>query len=164
MTKDTCVQHLYKKKKKIPFQPSIPGFSKTHGASATKEKILTLVIPHAHLHTWKDSSCKSNAHLQCSGGLNRDVTVSALGRWDRRHVTLTSVLKCAEVRRRDAGVEKMGVQSGTRETISGVKVQKKSKNINGRWSVGLEISEDWGNRKRKGEVSSEGSGAESKCC
>lgn len=163
MTKDTCVQHLYKKKKKSQVSTIHTRLLQNPWASATKKKILTLVIPHAHMHPWKDSSCKSNAHLQCSGGLNRDLTVSALGRWDRRHVTLTSVLKCAEVRRRDAGVEKMGVQFGTRETISGVKVQKKSKDVNGRWSVRLEIWEDWGNRKRKGEVSSEGSGAESKC-
>ena len=77
---------------------------------------------HAHLHTRKDSSSKSNSHLQGSGGLNRGPTMSTLGRSDRKHVTLTRVLKCAEVRRRDASVEKRGAQFETRETISRVKV------------------------------------------
>lgn len=81
-----------------------------------------LVIPHAHLQTWKDSSCKSNSHLQGSGGLNSGPTMSALGRSDRRRVTLKSVLKCAEVRRTDASVEKRGAQFKTREIISRVKV------------------------------------------
>lgn len=48
--------------------------------------------------------------------------MSALGRSDRKHVTLTRVLKCAEVRRSDASVEKRGAQFETRETISYVKV------------------------------------------
>lgn len=75
-----------------------------------------LVILHAHLHTWKDLSCKTNSHLQGSGGLNRGPTMSALGRSDRKDVTLTRVLKCAELRRTDASVEKRGARFETRES------------------------------------------------
>ena len=66
MTKDTCIQHFYKKKK-------TPQYLTIHtrllqnpwGLSYGKqENTLTLVIPHAHLQTWKDLGCKSNSHLQ----------------------------------------------------------------------------------------------------
>ena len=55
--------------------------------------------------------------------------MSALGRSDRKDVTLTRVLKCAELRRTDASVEKRGARFETRES----KCNGEAK-TNGRWS------------------------------
>ena len=128
MTKDTCIQHFYKKKKTSQDSTIHTRLLQNPwGLSYGKqENTLTLGIPHARLQTWKDSSCKSNSHLQGSGGLSRGPAMSALGRSDRRRVTLTNVLKCAELRRTDTSGEKRGeergAQFGTRETISPVRV------------------------------------------